>query len=132
MIVFNGEIYNFKTIRAELVQSFNETFHGTSDTEIMLSALEQWGLDGLLSRIQGMFAFGLVGIFVGPVVLAVAWRRCAGAALRTGGSCCGGSPWAAAWRRGLRRTSPWGRWCCMRWWCLRRTRGRPRRRRGSA
>lgn len=58
-IVFNGEIYNFQSIRRELAQSFNVTFKGSSDTEIILCAIEHWGLERTLERIQGMFAFAL-------------------------------------------------------------------------
>lgn len=54
-IVFNGEIYNFQSLRAEL-QCEGVRFRGTSDTEVLLHALSKWG-DAALSRIHGMFAF---------------------------------------------------------------------------
>jgi len=56
VVVFNGEIYNFREIRAELGESHWE---GHSDTEVMLAAIERWGLDSSVRRFAGMFAFGL-------------------------------------------------------------------------
>ncbi|KAA3441995.1 asparagine synthase (glutamine-hydrolyzing) [Mesorhizobium sp. SARCC-RB16n] len=58
VITFNGEIYNFRDLRRELEGAGN-CFRGTSDTEIMLCAIETWGLDAALARFAGMFAFGL-------------------------------------------------------------------------
>lgn len=54
-IVFNGEIYNYVELRAELV-SLGHQFHTGSDTEVILAAYEQWG-DGCLQHFNGMFAF---------------------------------------------------------------------------
>lgn len=58
VITFNGEIYNFRDLRREL-EGAGRRFHGASDTEIMLCAIESWGLDTALTRFAGMFAFGL-------------------------------------------------------------------------
>ena len=58
IIVFNGEIYNFRTLRKDL-EEFRWTFRGHSDTEVLLAALGQWGLKGALDRANGMFAFAL-------------------------------------------------------------------------
>ncbi len=52
VIVFNGEIYNHLTLRAEVQQ----TFRTRSDTETLLACLEKWGLPGALQKIAGMFA----------------------------------------------------------------------------
>jgi asparagine synthase (glutamine-hydrolysing) len=58
VIVFNGEIYNFKSVREELL-GVGQVFKTTSDTEVLLKGYEAFGLDGLLSRIEGMFAFAI-------------------------------------------------------------------------
>lgn len=54
-LVFNGEIYNYREIRAQL-QAKGIEFRTSGDTEVLLRALEQWGQDAL-HRIEGMFAF---------------------------------------------------------------------------
>ncbi|MGH1403902.1 MAG: asparagine synthase (glutamine-hydrolyzing) [Alphaproteobacteria bacterium] len=59
IITFNGEIYNFKTIRSELESLGNTTFRGQSDTEVLLGAIDYWGLQKTLSKLNGMFAFSL-------------------------------------------------------------------------
>jgi len=56
-IVFNGEIYNFQALRQELEPRHH--FRSRSDTETLLHGYEEWGLDGLLRRIDGMFAFAI-------------------------------------------------------------------------
>jgi asparagine synthase (glutamine-hydrolysing) len=60
VIAFNGEIYNFEAIRAELDAAADAPrWRGHSDTEVMLAAFERWGVDGALTRLNGMFAFAL-------------------------------------------------------------------------
>ncbi|OYU41885.1 MAG: asparagine synthetase B, partial [Burkholderiales bacterium PBB4] len=56
-MVFNGEIYNFAEIRAEL-QLLGHQFSGTGDSEVILAAFAQWGMQAL-QRFIGMFAIAL-------------------------------------------------------------------------
>src|SRR5581483_5557500 len=56
-ITFNGEIYNFQALRAELEQ-LGYRFRTRTDTEVIVHAWEQWGTD-CVKRLRGMFAFGL-------------------------------------------------------------------------
>lgn len=60
LITFNGEIYNHKSLREELLSKnkFNQ-WKGTSDTETLLQAIEIWGLETTLNKIVGMYSFAL-------------------------------------------------------------------------
>ncbi|MBD3867925.1 MAG: asparagine synthase (glutamine-hydrolyzing) [Acidobacteria bacterium] len=58
VIAFNGEIYNFEALRADLAGE-NIPWRGHSDTEVLLAAVETWGLPETLRRAVGMFAFAL-------------------------------------------------------------------------
>ncbi len=56
-ITFNGEIYNFQSLREEL-RGLGHRFRTGTDTEVILNAYRQWGAD-CLGRLRGMFAFGI-------------------------------------------------------------------------
>jgi asparagine synthase (glutamine-hydrolysing) len=56
-VTFNGEIYNFQELRKEL-EGHGHRFRSHSDTEVLAHGYEQWG-DGLVERVDGMFAFGV-------------------------------------------------------------------------
>ena len=59
IIVFNGEIYNFEAIRQDIEAEHAYRWHGHSDTEVILAAIECWGVAAALKRMTGMFAFAL-------------------------------------------------------------------------
>ncbi|MBN8835546.1 MAG: asparagine synthase (glutamine-hydrolyzing) [Niastella sp. SCN 39-18] len=64
-IVFNGEIYNYKEIKKELVQAGHQ-FKAHSDTEVILHAWQQWGA-AMLSKFIGMFAFVIYDTHTGSL-----------------------------------------------------------------
>lgn len=53
-ITVNGEVYNFKSLRKELSTKY--IFKSNSDSEVILHGYSEWGIDGLLERIEGMYA----------------------------------------------------------------------------
>lgn len=57
VISFNGEIYNFREVRATLEQ-YGHVFQSTGDTEVILYAWRQWGVD-CVKHLNGMFAFAI-------------------------------------------------------------------------
>ena len=57
-ITYNGEIYNYRELCKDLL-ALGYSFKGNSDTEILLTAIEHWGLRRTINRCIGMFAFGL-------------------------------------------------------------------------
>ena len=58
ILCYNGEVYNADELRAEL-ESLGHAFRGHSDTEVIVEGCAAWGLDVLLPRLIGMFAFAL-------------------------------------------------------------------------
>ena len=67
-LVYNGELYNYKELRAELI-SRGVRFATRSDTEVVLEAWRSWGPEAL-RRFRGMFAFALLDERTGELVLA--------------------------------------------------------------
>lgn len=59
VIVFNGEIYNFRELKEELKNVYNINFTNNTDTSVLLECLNIFGIDKTLSKIEGMFAFAL-------------------------------------------------------------------------
>lgn len=59
VITYNGEIYNYKTLRDELVAK-GSSFRGESDTEVILEGVARWGLTATVVRLAGIFAFGIL------------------------------------------------------------------------
>lgn len=70
VLSFNGELYNFREVRNELQRSFNCVFKSSGDTEVLLHALQCWGPQKTLDRIEGIFAFGLWDIHEQRLLLA--------------------------------------------------------------
>ncbi|MBN1684174.1 MAG: asparagine synthase (glutamine-hydrolyzing) [Gammaproteobacteria bacterium] len=58
VITYNGEIYNYIEIRKELIKKGHH-FTGSSDTEVILAAIEEWGIEQSVKKFDGMFAFAV-------------------------------------------------------------------------
>ena len=67
-LVFNGEIYNFKELKRELMD-LNVAFHSDSDSEVLLKAWMQWGSE-CLPRLIGMFSFAIYDALNQKIILA--------------------------------------------------------------
>ncbi len=58
VITYNGEIYNFRDVR-QILEQHGHPFRGHSDTEVLLAAIAEWGIERTLPRLHGMFAVAL-------------------------------------------------------------------------
>ncbi len=67
-IIYNGEVYNYKSIRSEL-KALGVPFHTQSDTEVLLKGYEMWG-ETVLDKLNGIFAFAIHDRLSGNVFLA--------------------------------------------------------------
>ncbi|HNK69660.1 MAG TPA: asparagine synthetase B, partial [Flavobacteriales bacterium] len=68
-IVFNGEIYNYKDLRASLERTGRHAFRTSGDTEVLLRMYREHGTD-MLSKLNGMFAFAIHDMRDGSLFLA--------------------------------------------------------------
>lgn len=59
VIVFNGEIYNFQELKKDIVVAKAYNFKGQSDTEVILAALELWGIQQTVQKLVGMYAISI-------------------------------------------------------------------------
>ncbi len=68
VLTFNGEIYNYRDLRAQLLEA-GHTFATESDSEVLLHGFEQWG-EELLPKLRGMFAFAIWNTQTGDLFIA--------------------------------------------------------------
>ena len=60
VVVFNGEIYNYESLRQSIEAKFSfNAWRGTSDTEVLATAIAHWGVEATLPKLNGMFAFAV-------------------------------------------------------------------------
>jgi asparagine synthase (glutamine-hydrolysing) len=97
VLVFNGEIYNFKALRAELAAR-GARFVSQSDTEVILRAYEAWGLDAL-PRFRGIFAFALWDARQRTIWPATRWASSRSTGHARGKRCCSPPKSDPCWRR---------------------------------
>jgi len=69
VIVFNGELYNFKNLKQELIKDFKISFKTSSDTEVILKMYEYYGVDSF-AKLDGMFAFSILDKTKGKIFIA--------------------------------------------------------------
>ena len=68
VLTYNGEIYNFREMQRNLID-LGHTFRGNSDTEVLLAAVEEWGIRSAIKRLDGMFAFAMWDAATGALTL---------------------------------------------------------------
>ena len=68
VLTFNGEIYNYKDLREELVAA-GHIFYTETDSEVLVHGFEQWGED-MLHKLRGMFGFAIYNTQDGSVFIA--------------------------------------------------------------
>lgn len=69
IITVNGEVYNFKELRSEL-ESLGASFSSASDSEVILHGYRYWGIQVLLEKIDGMYAFSIYDVAAAKLYLA--------------------------------------------------------------
>ena len=67
-VVFNGEIYNYQTLRSELQRASSQQWTSASDTEVLLNAYKAWGIESF-RRLNGMWAAAILDTADGSVIL---------------------------------------------------------------
>ena len=65
VLTFNGEIYNFKELREQLVRAGHQ-FYTATDSEVLIHGYEEWG-ESLLDKLRGMFAFVIYNTVTGEL-----------------------------------------------------------------
>lgn len=70
VITYNGEIYNHDIVRKKLASEESIKWRGNSDTEVLLNAIQYWGIEKTLVEIVGMFAFAIYDKIENKVMLA--------------------------------------------------------------
>ena len=68
ILMFNGEIYNFKILKDKYLTNYN--FKSTSDTEVLLALIELYGFSDIIKKLEGMFAISLFDKFLNKIYLA--------------------------------------------------------------
>jgi asparagine synthase (glutamine-hydrolysing) len=68
-ITYNGEVFNYKELKEELLETDKYQFRSGTDTEVILYGVREWGLEGCLARLRGMYAFALFDKLSGKLML---------------------------------------------------------------
>ncbi|WP_157831924.1 asparagine synthase (glutamine-hydrolyzing) [Thalassospira marina] len=69
-LTVNGEIYNYKELRRNLIDEFDVTFTSESDSEVLLHGYIHWGINRLLQLVDGMFALSIYDVSTNTIILA--------------------------------------------------------------